>query len=419
MRRPPDGVRRSAVPESCGTVYDNNGYWYVSIRLPGEQRRHNRPLKAPGAIHAMRSDRPVEMAREAACRLWEEAVRSTRRTSEYRTVREVCDWFVKYSAEYYRGGGEANTCALAARYFADVHGSRQIGELVHTDMLAVRDAMLRSDRLCRQTVNRYMQVLSRRMMPWALDAGFIRAATKVELSQVQPLKRGRSTARECAPIREASDAAVEATCAELTPHVAAMVRVHRLTGMRPGELCAMRREDIDRTSTPWVYRPPRHKNDWRGEWGQPRAICIGPRAREILSGLWGDALTGHLFSPLRSMAEWLAAKRAARTSPFYPCRDEAYSRAKPNPARKPGESFDPCSYNQAVERACEKAGVEKWSPNQLRHSFATEVRRKFGLEACRAVLGHSMGAAVTDRYSYAAIEDEIIAKARDAVESIG
>ena len=48
-----------------------------------------------------------------------------------------------------------------------------------------------------------------------------------------------------------------------------------------------------------------------------------------------------------------------------------------------------------------------------------EVRRKFGLEACRAVLGHSMGARITDRYSCDALEDEIVEKASAAVEALG
>jgi integrase len=30
-----------------------------------------------------------------------------------------------------------------------------------------------------------------------------------------------------------------------------------------------------------------------------------------------------------------------------------------------------------------------WSPNQLRHTFATDVRKRFGLEAAQVLLGHS------------------------------
>ncbi len=38
------------------------------------------------------------------------------------------------------------------------------------------------------------------------------------------------------------------------------------------------------------------------------------------------------------------------------------------------------------------------SPNQLRHSFATKVRREHGLEAAQVLLGHAM-ADVTQVYA--------------------
>ena len=44
--------------------------------------------------------------------------------------------------------------------------------------------------------------------------------------------------------------------------------------------------------------------------------------------------------------------------------------------------------HRAVKRLCEKAGVPKWTPNQLRHNAGTEIRRKHGLEAARLILGH-------------------------------
>jgi site-specific recombinase XerC len=40
----------------------------------------------------------------------------------------------------------------------------------------------------------------------------------------------------------------------------------------------------------------------------------------------------------------------------------------------------------------------RWSPNRLRHSAATKIRRQFGLEAAQCVLGHS-NAAVTEVYA--------------------
>ena len=47
------------------------------------------------------------------------------------------------------------------------------------------------------------------------------------------------------------------------------------------------------------------------------------------------------------------------------------------------------SYFTAIRRACDKAGVPRWSPNQLRHTRATEVASKLGIEAARILLGHT------------------------------
>ena len=58
-------------------------------------------------------------------------------------------------------------------------------------------------------------------------------------------------------------------------------------------------------------------------------------------------------------------------------------------------------------RSCRKKRVDavevfkseqRWSPNQLRHLRATELRKTFGIEAARVVLGHR-SAAVTEIYA--------------------
>jgi integrase len=51
--------------------------------------------------------------------------------------------------------------------------------------------------------------------------------------------------------------------------------------------------------------------------------------------------------------------------------------------------------------------IEDWAPNRLRHAAATEVRKKFGLEAAQVVLGHS-SADITQ--VYAERDQELAAK---------
>ncbi len=51
-----------------------------------------------------------------------------------------------------------------------------------------------------------------------------------------------------------------------------------------------------------------------------------------------------------------------------------------------------------MEPASDKAGVPKWTPGQLRHNAGTQIRRKYGLEAARMILGHR-SAATTEIYA--------------------
>jgi site-specific recombinase XerD len=60
-------------------------------------------------------------------------------------------------------------------------------------------------------------------------------------------------------------------------------------------------------------------------------------------------------------------------------------------------------YRRAIRRACEKAGLPIWHPNQLRHLRGTEIRKGFGLEASQAVLGHA-DLSVTQVYAEADLE---------------
>jgi integrase len=69
-------------------------------------------------------------------------------------------------------------------------------------------------------------------------------------------------------------------------------------------------------------------------------------------------------------------------------------------ARRPTNGYNHHAVAMAVERACKKAKVPHWHPNQLRHLFATKVRHMDGggLEAAQVLLGHSC-ADVTQVYA--------------------
>ena len=290
------------------------------------------------------------------------------------------------------------------------HGARQIPPGLLRKIL--RDALVRSG-VSRTTVNARLWRV-KYMIGWALDEALIPATVKAELTQVKGVKRGRSAAPERQHVRPVDDATIAATVAHMMPNTADMVRVHRLTGMRPCELCALRWSLIDTSRLPWVYRvPPEvNKNEWRGEFGQPRVVCIGPKARAILERHRDGCDVP--FSPVLAMAEYVAARHAARVTPVYGKRKDA-----PHVPRVLGEQWTTDAYTKTIHAACGKAKITPWGANRLRHTFGTEVRRAFGLEAARAVLGHTGGGCITDVYTFDAVSDEMVRTASPAVEALG
>ena len=122
----------------------------------------------------------------------------------------------------------------------------------------------------------------------------------------------------------------------------------------------MRPCEIDRSRDVWVYEPRRHKTQHHG---RRRQILIGPNAQAILLPYLLCCPTAYCFT----------SKRTKRP----------YTRH---------------SYRAAIVRACMRANIVPWAPHRLRHTRATEVRSKYGLEAAQVFLGHG-SADVTQIYA--------------------
>jgi integrase len=108
-----------------------------------------------------------------------------------------------------------------------------------------------------------------------------------------------------------------------------------------------------------------------------------------------------VFRPAEAKRERYAAIRKPGRKPG--------RKAKPpgQLVKRPGAWFKADGLAQSVAKACERAGVPHWHPSQLRHSFATEVRKRYGLEAAGAGLGHSKMSATE---TYAARDEGLAAK---------
>jgi integrase len=232
----------------------------------------------------------------------------------------------------------------------------------------------------------------RRLFRWAVENELVPSSVLEGLRAVRGLQRGRSEARETEPVRPVSLALVNDTLPHLSPTIADMIRLQLATGARSGEVCIMRGCDVDMTGSIWLYRPYHHKTAHRG---MGRVIPLGPTAQAIVKIYLKPDTQAYLFSPSDSIAAFRARQRTERKTPVPPSQQNRKNR---NPRKVPGNRYGPSAIAHAISKACEKQGLPHWHPHQLRHSKATEIRREYGLDAARAVLGqHSP--AVTETYA--------------------
>lgn len=258
------------------------------------------------------------------------------------------------------------------------------------------------------------------MFRWASSEELVPPELYHGLRSVPGLRRGRSAARETDPVRPVDTAIVEAVKPHVSRQVAALMDLQLLTAARPGELLIMRGSDIDTSGAVWLYTPQDHKNAWRDH---DRVIYIGPRAQQILRPFLKRNLSAYLFSPTDAEAERRAAQHANRKTPMS-CGNTPGSNRTDNPKRSAGDRYDVNSYRRAITRGCDaafphpqlseisprkrtpeqKQELKQWrkarrfTPHQLRHSAATIVRKRFGLEASQVFCGHRH-AAITEVYA--------------------
>jgi integrase len=301
------------------------------------------------------------------------------------TVNEIVLRFLDTHKNYYAREDGTQTGELAnfvdaIRPLKNLYGREPAVEFGPLKLKAIRQDLIREG-LARTTVNTRVRRIIQ-VFKWAVSEELVPPSVHNGLKAVSGLQRGRSNAKETEAVRPAPEAAIDAIRPHVPRQVWAMIEIQRLTGMRPDEVCQIRACDIDRTGKVWIYTPATHKTKHRGK---PRVIPIGPKAQTILEP-WLDR-PGYLFSPAEARAEWVAAIRKPKPAPKR--RGWAKPKPKRNPKRAPRDRYNSSTYAQAVARACKKAGVTHWSPGQLRHNAGTVIRREFGLDVARAVLGHS------------------------------
>jgi integrase len=329
------------------------------------------------------------------------------------TIVEAIARYWRHAKAYYVKNGRPTAeqaCIRAAlRFVIEFYADTPAAEFSPVSLKAVRNQMVEAGS-ARSTVNKNVGRI-RRLYRWLASEQLIPVAVYQALTVVDGLRKGRTTAREPEPIAPVDDATVEQTMPFLPTVVRDMIRVQRFTGMRPAEVCILRPCDLDRSGDVWQFTPQSHKTEHRG--GR-RTVCIGPRAQGVLLKYLARAPESFCFSPADSEEKRLAARHAARRVSIS-CGNRPGSSRRRKPRRAAGERYSAGAFRRSVHRGCDRAfrhptlsaipksklaaeqlaelkkwqSAHRWSPNRLRHSAATEIRARFGIEAVRTVLGHA------------------------------
>ncbi len=301
------------------------------------------------------------------------------------TMVELIAAYLRFAKPYYGDGnrGELTNMKRPLRLLRELYGRTSPAEFGPQQYKAIREKLI-AEGLARTYINALMKRLCR-FFRWAAAEGHIPPATPQTLSMIPGLRRGRGTVRESPAVKPADPADVKATLPHLSRIVAAMVKLQMLTGARPGEVCALRARDIDRSGDVWEAKLAEHKT---AHHDLERTIYLGPQAQALLAPFLERGPDSYLFSPAEAMAEVRRERSAARKTPLS-CGNRPGTKQTANPKRTPKQRYTTQSYGCAVARAAKLAGVGHWSPNQLRHLVATRVRRDYDLDAAKTLLGHS------------------------------
>jgi integrase len=340
------------------------------------------------------------------------------------STKELILAFWKHAQVYYRNSdgelsSEVNNFKRIFRVLRKLWGDVPANDFSPVHLRVLRDHMA-SFGWVRKSINLHLSRL-KHVFRWAGEQGLVKPVVYHGLLCVSGLRAGRTEAKESTPVRPVPEEHIQAVRSFVCRQVRALIDLQLLTGMRPGEACIMRACDLDMSGRSWVYHPKSHKT---AHHGFQREIFLGPRAQEIVKPFLKTEWQAYLFSPgdaREDRFQILRAKRKSKVQPSQACR------RRRKPAKVPGDRYTVASYRRAIAYACQRAfplpeplaprlkadnkretkkdwksrltpGEKEeirawkrehcWHPHQLRHNAATNLRRQYGVELARIILGH-------------------------------
>lgn len=297
------------------------------------------------------------------------------------TVGKLTLQFWDFARDYYasRDGSENGRTGIVRTGCKLMNGHFQhiaVDDIGPLKLKTARDTLIERAH-CRKYINDIIsQIVT--MFAWGVENELVAPGTVAALREVKALRKGKTNARESAPVDPVSDEDLAATIAAANTPISDMLRLQRLTGARPGEIRLMRGEQIVQMGGRWFLDTgDQHKTSHHGK---ARVIPLNAEAIAIIdqyhTGLSTDK---YLFTT----------------------------------GTRPNIPYDKDSYGQAVRRASKRAGVPQFGPNRIRHTVATYVVESGDLEAAAVLLGHA-STATTRIYAKRSMQ-----RAADVADKLG
>ena len=443
-----------------GTIQEIRGRYYYKVKLPNSKKRDTIALRCPGSKYATKD---YDVAVELANQIYLEAKHEQNIPVEIGTVGELITAWKKHIKNFYVESDKKLKRANYSLKLLDEDKNTPVRKFGPLRLMKLRDKLIKKG-LCITTINERINKI-KAIFEWAVSYQKIDRMISYELTTVKNIKEAECSDLGVKPSEERDPVdkdIIKKTLRCTSPQIRDMSYVQLLTAARPTEILIMKAKYIDTSTDPWHYTPsteiarlfkavPKHKNAYRGK-KYTRVITIGKLAQEILLPyMAAKKQDEYLFSPSDSEVERLGLLHEKRETPI-----ELGN--KPGSNKKNTRNFRDRwyhdSYRKAIEHACRKAFPppailgpkkgetkkewkarqteaekeavkqwekdHKWTPYQLRHTRATQIRDilsdQKGLHHVQAVLGHK-SYKVTEKY--AKITQELADKTIKKMDKVG
>jgi integrase len=322
------------------------------------------------------------------------------------TIAELMDLYLNHCRRRYTKFGRQTTSYDRVRFVLGLAIAAGLGPIplshfgpIALDAFRVWLARHPSQRWSRSTISIYAQLLVG-MIKFANAQQITTPAHVASFASMEPLRRGRSLTddgvvlRDSQPVNPVSDEDLERVLPHCRQPIDDMIRLQQLAAMRPGEIVSLRRRDLRPSPRPgcleYVVREDVNKMSHHD---RERVVILGPRAVQIVNRWAEGKKQGYIFDP-RQALEIERARRKKISIGHAADPDQLAARARQAridgvPPRRVGDRYTVASYRRAIERACARAGITPFSPNQIRHTACTEVASSVGVAIAQQILGHA------------------------------